>query len=59
MVDQTLLGTTYPFMNVLIDDSSMAFDGQGYTMIYETKGRLVRTSVVNWWTLSGVGWDRL
>ncbi|HRW74387.1 MAG: hypothetical protein H6568_08090 [Lewinellaceae bacterium] len=59
MVDQALLGTVYPFLNVLIDNAAMAYDGPGFTMIYEPKGRLVRTSVVNWWTQSGGGWDRL
>lgn len=54
-----LLGTIYPFLNVRIDDSAMAFDGPGYTIIYEPKGRLVRSSVVSWWTQSGGGWDRI
>ncbi|MCF8238303.1 MAG: hypothetical protein K9I85_09125 [Saprospiraceae bacterium] len=59
MKNQSLLGSSYPFLNARIDDSSMAFDGPGYTVIYEPKGRLVRSSVVNWWTQSGGGWDRL
>ena len=59
MVNQTLLGTDYPFLNVMVDNSDMAFDGPGYTLIYEPKGRLVRSTVVNWWTQSGGGWDGL
>ncbi len=59
MVNASLLGANYPFLNVRIDDSAMAFDGPGYTVIYEPKGLLVRSSVVNWWTQSGGGWDRL
>lgn len=59
MTNQSLLGTSYPFLNVRIDDSSMAFDGPGYTVVYEPKGRLVRSSLVNAWTQDGWGWDRI
>ncbi len=59
MKDQSLLGHVYPFLNARIDNSSMAFDGPGYTFIYEPKGLLVRSSVVSWWTMDGGGWDRL
>ena len=59
MINQTLLGHDYPFLNARIDNSSMAFDGPGYTFIYEPKGVLVRSSYVNWWTMTGGGWARL
>ncbi len=59
MTNQSLLGTSYPFLNVRINDASMAFDGPGYTIIYEPKGRLVRSSFVNAWTQDGWGWDRI
>ena len=55
----TLFGKTYPRLNVLVENSSMAVDGNGETYVYSKSNGIVRFSTYSWWTQSGVGWDLL
>lgn len=54
-----LFGETYPLLNVLIENSPMAYDGNGETYVYSPKNGLVRFSTYSWWTSTGYGWDLL
>ncbi len=55
----SLFGTTYPYLNVLVENSDMAVDGNGETYVYAPKTGLVRGSTYSWWTSGGYGWDLL
>lgn len=55
----TLFGTTYDRLNVVIDNSPMALDGNGATYVYAPDHGIVRFSTYGWWTQSGYGWDLL
>jgi hypothetical protein len=57
--DYTLFGETYPLLNVQVDNSSMAFDGNGETFVYSKENGIVRSSTYSWWFQSGIGWDLL
>lgn len=52
-------GVDYSMLNVLIENSPMALDGPGRTVVYSADAGLVRFSTYSWWTQSGYGWDLL
>lgn len=55
----TLFGATYPFLNVLVENKPMSFDGNGETFVYSKTAGIVRASTYSWWTQTGIGWDLL
>ncbi len=55
----TLFGKTYDHLNVIVENSSMAFDGNGETYVFSKNHGIVRSSTYSWWTQSGYGWDLL
>lgn len=57
--DYSLFGQDYDRLNVVVDNRSMAFDGNGETYVYAGKYGIVRASTYSWWTSSGYGWDLL
>ena len=57
--DYTLFGVDYPPLNVIVENSAMAFDGNGETYVYSKETGVVRFSTYGWWTQSGYGWDLL
>jgi hypothetical protein len=50
-------GFTYPRLNVIRDDTEMAVDGPGFTIIYSKTDGIVRTTIANAWTSTGFGFD--
>lgn len=58
-VDYELFGLTYDYLNVIVENSSMAFDGNGETYVFSPNHGIVRSSTYSWWTQSGYGWDLL
>lgn len=57
--DYSLFGQKYDRLNVLIENSAMALDGNGETYVYNASKGLVRFSTYSWWTSDGYGWDLL
>lgn len=55
----TLFGQNYERLNVLLDNSPMALDGNGETYAYSSVYGIVRASTYSWWTSEGIGWDLL
>ncbi len=55
----SLFGASYPFLNVLVENSAMSLDGNGETYVYDARTGLVRSSTYSWWTSDGYGWDLL
>lgn len=55
----TLFGENYPFLNVLVENAPMSFDGNGETFVYSKTAGIVRASTYSWWTSTGIGWDLL
>jgi len=55
----SLLDATYPYLNVLVENSAMSLDGNGETYVYAPETGLVRASTYSWWTSDGYGWDLL
>lgn len=52
-----LFGINYGRANILIDNSDMAVDGPGFTLVYLPEGMLLRSIRVNPWVAQGVGFD--
>lgn len=52
-----LFGINYGRANILVDNSDMAVDGPGFTLVYLPEGMLLRSIRVNPWTAEGVGFD--
>jgi hypothetical protein len=52
-------GLYYARLNVMVQNSDMAFDGNGVTYVYSANNGLVRFATYGWWTQSGYGWDLL
>ena len=52
-----LFGKVYDRLNVIVENSSMAFDGNGETYVFDKPFGIVRFSTYSWWTQSGYGWD--
>jgi hypothetical protein len=57
--DYTLFGKTYDRLNVIVENSAMAWDGNGMTYAFSKGTGIVRFSTYGWWTQSGYGWDLL
>ena len=57
--DYNLFGRAYQRLNVLVDNSPMATDGNGETYVYSKFYGIVRYSTYSWWTQDGYGWDLL
>lgn len=57
--DYKLFEKNWPFLNIIVDNRSMAFDGPGATYMYEADAGIARTSSYSWWTQSGYGFDYL
>lgn len=55
----TLFGKTYDRLNVIVENSPMAWDGSGETYVFSKSFGIVRFSTYGWWTQSGYGWDLL
>jgi len=55
----TLFGKTYDRLNVIVENSAMAWDGNGMTYAFSKGTGIVRFSTYGWWTQSGYGWDLL
>lgn len=55
----SLFGFEYPYLNVLVENSAMSFDGNGETYVYAASTGIVRFSTYSWWTSDGIGWDLL
>lgn len=53
----TLFGYTYPRLNVLVENSPMAYDANGETYVYSKTSGIVRFSTYN--IGIGIGWDLL
>jgi hypothetical protein len=58
-VNYNLFGKSWPFLNIIVNNTSMAFDGPGMTYMYEADAGIARTSSYSWWTQSGYGFDYL
>jgi hypothetical protein len=54
-----LFGVNYPHLNVVIENTAMALDGNGETMMYHYHDGIIRASTYSSWTSSGYGWDLL
>ena len=54
-----LLGRTYPYLNVLVENTAMTLDGNGETYVFGAGAGLVRASNYSWWSSTGIGWDLL
>jgi len=54
-----LNGTVFPYLNFILDNTDMTFDGHGTTWVYALNAGLVRAFYVSAWTGSGRGWDVL
>jgi hypothetical protein len=54
-----LFGQNYPRLNVIVQNSPMAYDGSGQTYVYSKGNGIVRFSTYSWWSQSGIGWDLL
>jgi hypothetical protein len=57
--DVTLLGTTYPRLNIVINNSAMLFDGPGFNYIYDPSCTLIRSTTYSSWTDKGFAYDLL
>ncbi len=55
----TLFEKYYDRLNIYLNNSPMASDGAGRTIIYGKKYGIIRTSTYSWWTDTGIGWDRI
>lgn len=55
----TLFGKTYTNLNVVQNDTWMAVDGPGSTLIFSAREGIVRAFSVNPWRNKGEGWDLL
>lgn len=55
----TLFGKKYDRLNVIVENSAMALDGNGETYVFSKPFGIVRFSTYGWWTQSGYGWDLL
>ena len=55
----SLFGKTYDRLNVIVENSAMALDGNGETYVFSKPFGIVRFSTYGWWTQSGYGWDLL
>jgi hypothetical protein len=58
-LNYTLFNKTYDHLNVLLENSPMAWDGNGMTYAYSKAAGIVRFSTYSWWTQTGIGWDYL
>ncbi len=54
----TLLGASYPYLNVLVDNTPMSYKSVGQTIVYAEESGIVRISA-NGFASSGFGWDLL
>lgn len=54
-----LFGENWPFLNIIVNNTSMAYDGPGVTFVYEANAGIARTTSYSWWTQSGYGFDYL
>ena len=52
-----LFERTYPYLNVIVENSAMALDANGETYIFSKPFGIVRASTYSWWTSTGYGWD--
>ncbi len=55
----TQFGKTYDYLNVIVENSGMAADGNGETYIFSKPFGIVRFSTYGSWTGEGYGWDLL
>lgn len=55
----TLFGRIYPRLNLVMQNSPMALDGSGTTIVYTKSDGIVRFSTYSWWTQGGYGFDLL
>lgn len=55
----TLFDETYDRLNVIVQDSPMALDGNGETYLWSKEHGLVRFVTYSWWTSTGHGWNLL
>lgn len=56
----TVLGKTFPRLNMYFDYTEMSTDGYGYTYVYDSSDGLVRSAWVNYWSSDeAAGWDLL
>lgn len=53
----SLFGRTYSYLNVIVENSAMASDGNGETYIFSKPFGIVRSSTYSAWTSQGYGWD--
>lgn len=54
-----LFGTAYTRLNIIVENSDMALDGNGETYMFSPEAGIVRASTYSWWTQNGIGWDLL
>ena len=57
--DFTLFDETYDRLNVIVQDSPMALDGNGETYLWSKQHGIVRFVTYSWWTQTGHGWNLL
>lgn len=55
--DFQLHGVEYRHLNVIIDNSDMAFDGNGVTLLYSAEDGVVLSLVYNGFSGLGTGWE--
>lgn len=59
VADYPLFGVNYPHLDIIVENSDMALDGNGATYMLSPDGGIVRFSTYSWWTQNGIGWDLL
>jgi hypothetical protein len=53
----SILNQSYNHLNVIVNNSPMAVDGNGETFVFSAEYGIVRFTTYSWWTQSGFGWD--
>jgi hypothetical protein len=53
----SILNQPYNRLNVIVNNSPMAVDGNGETFVFSAEHGIVRFATYSWWTQSGFGWD--
>lgn len=58
--NQTLLGVTYDYLNIAVDNTAMTLDGRGETYVYSKERGIVRQAIYNSTpNREGFAWDLL
>ena len=55
--DYKLFDQQYDHLNIYLNNTALAVDGEGFTYVYNQSDGIVRQSIYSPWTGSGAGWD--